>query len=360
MHTSLRPARAIAPGRIILRELETRGWTQQDLAAILGRPEQMVSEIIQAKKQISAETARQLARAFGTSPDFWMNLETQYRLLLAEKGENEGEIERRSHLFNFAPINDLIKRGWIHSSNSIDELEKEVCRLFQIAAIGDRPQVLASYRVSEERGPEERAKIAWICRVKQLAEAQPVQAYSPDRLPEFILKLLAFTNNEADIAKVPGVCLEFGIHFLFVPHLPKSYVDGAALWVDGHPVIAISLRYDRLDYFWFTVLHELAHIFNQTDEVHLDQLFNQDEVQANQLAIQWLIAEEEFKGFIEWNHPRYSRSEITKFAEKQNRHPGIIVGQLMHRGEMKYSNLREYLVKVRPYLEAWEDVSYPA
>ena len=73
----------------------------------------MISEIIQAKKHISAETARQLAKAFGTSPDFWMNLETQYRLLLAEKSENEAKIERRSKLFDFAPVNDLIKRGWI-------------------------------------------------------------------------------------------------------------------------------------------------------------------------------------------------------------------------------------------------------
>ena len=366
MNTSFRPARAIAPGRIILRELEARGWSQQDLAAILDRPEQMVSEIIQAKKQISAETARQLARAFGTSPDFWMNLEAQYRLLLAEKEGNELEIERRSKLYDFAPVYELVRRGWIHSTNSIEELEQEICQFFQISSIGDRPQVLASYRVSEERGPEERAKIAWVCRVKQLAATQPVKVFNQDRMPDFVQQLLTFTSHETDISRVPGLCIENGIHFLIVPHLPKSYLDGAALWVEGHPVIAVSLRYDRLDYFWFTVLHELAHILNQTDEVHLDQLFDQndpevqqDEIKASQLAIKWLIPEEELKEFIEWNHPRYSRITITKFAEKQNRHPGIIVGQLMHRGELKYSHLREYLVKVRPHLKAWEDVPYP-
>ena len=51
MNETIRPARAVAPGRIILRELEARGWSQQDLAAIMGRPEQMISEIIRAKKQ---------------------------------------------------------------------------------------------------------------------------------------------------------------------------------------------------------------------------------------------------------------------------------------------------------------------
>jgi len=366
MNTSIRPARAIAPGRIILRELEARGWSQQDLAAILGRPEQMISEIIQAKKQISAETARQLARAFGTSPDFWMNLETQYRLLLAEKGGNEAEIERRSKLYDFAPVYELIRRGWIHSAGSIEELEQEICQFFQIPSIDDRPQVIASYRVSAERGPEERAIIAWVCRVKQLAAAQSVKAFNHDQMLDFIPKLLALTSDETNISKVPDLCIENGIHFLIVPHLPKSYLDGAALWVEGHPVVALSLRYDRLDYFWFTVLHELAHILNQNDESHVDQLFDQnepevqqDEIQANLLARKWLIPEEALKEFIEWNHPRYSRINITNFAEKQNRHPGIIVGQLMYRKEIKYSNLREYLVKVRPHLEAWEDVAYP-
>ena len=50
---------------------------------------------------------------------------------------------------------------------------------------------------------------------------------------------------------------------------------------------------------------------------------------------------------------------VEKFAAEQKRHPGIAIGQLMHKGEIKYSHLREYLVKVRPILEKWEDVSYP-
>jgi HTH-type transcriptional regulator/antitoxin HigA len=80
MPETIRPARAIAPGRIILRELEALGWNQQDLASIMGRPQQMISEIIRTKKQITPETARQLAKAFGTTPDFWLNLEMQYQL----------------------------------------------------------------------------------------------------------------------------------------------------------------------------------------------------------------------------------------------------------------------------------------
>jgi addiction module HigA family antidote len=86
MSETIRPALAVAPGRIILRELKARGWSQQDLAAILGRSEQMISEIIRAKKQITAEIACQLAKAFGTSPIFWLNLEIQFQLHQVTKG----------------------------------------------------------------------------------------------------------------------------------------------------------------------------------------------------------------------------------------------------------------------------------
>lgn len=80
MSESLGPARIVLPGRIMKRELVARGWTQKNLAEIIGRPEQAISEIIQGRKRITPETALQLSEAFGTSPEFWINLETKYRL----------------------------------------------------------------------------------------------------------------------------------------------------------------------------------------------------------------------------------------------------------------------------------------
>lgn len=85
MNQKLLPARVTAPGRILDRELEARGWTQKELADIMGRPAQTINEIIRGSKQITPETAIELSEAFGTSAEFWMNLETNYRLHLARK-----------------------------------------------------------------------------------------------------------------------------------------------------------------------------------------------------------------------------------------------------------------------------------
>lgn len=71
------------PGDFIREELEARGWTQSDFARILGRPLQAVNEIINGRKRITAETAKEIAMALGTSAELWLNLENAYRLATA-------------------------------------------------------------------------------------------------------------------------------------------------------------------------------------------------------------------------------------------------------------------------------------
>jgi HTH-type transcriptional regulator/antitoxin HigA len=74
---------ALPPGAFIREELLERGWTQAQFARILGRPLQAVNEILTARKRITAQTALQIAAAFGTSPELWLNLENAYQLSIA-------------------------------------------------------------------------------------------------------------------------------------------------------------------------------------------------------------------------------------------------------------------------------------
>ena len=85
MSAKLHPAQLVLPGRILERELEARGWTQGDLAAILGRPEQVINEIISGSKPITPETSIELGQAFGTSPEFWHTLEANHQLESAQR-----------------------------------------------------------------------------------------------------------------------------------------------------------------------------------------------------------------------------------------------------------------------------------
>jgi HTH-type transcriptional regulator/antitoxin HigA len=74
------PAEVFVPGEFIGEELETRGWSQVELAEVMDRPARLISELVSGKRAIMPETAKGLGAAFGTGPEFWMNLERDYRL----------------------------------------------------------------------------------------------------------------------------------------------------------------------------------------------------------------------------------------------------------------------------------------
>ena len=359
MGEKLIPARVVPPGQVINRELEARDWTQQDLAEIMGRPSQVISEIVRGKKQITPETAIQLAGAFGTSSELWINLESNYQLQKARQERNDRDIARRSQLFSMAPVSEMIKRTWISRSDSIDDLEDELCRFLGISSPSDGLGLVANFRCVKSREPDVNAQIAWVKRVQHLVSLQKVKTYDRDSLVKAIPGILSLSVDPEDLAELPFVLLDLGVYFIVVPHLNKTYLDGAALHVAEHPVVALTLRYDRVDAFWFTLMHELAHIVAGHKGIYLDdfECGEQDdkEDEANALARQWLVDGQALQRFVTETKPYFSKAAIERFAAVQNRHPGIILGRLQHEKHVEYTHLRSLLVKVSPYLQEWID-----
>ena len=84
---------AISPGEVLQEEIEARGMSQKELAARLGRPPQVINEIIRAKKAITPDTAIGLGKVLGIDPQYWINLETDYRTTLARNRENAALVD---------------------------------------------------------------------------------------------------------------------------------------------------------------------------------------------------------------------------------------------------------------------------
>ena len=76
---------AVSPGSVLEEEIEYRGMTQRELATRMGRPAQVINEIVRGKKAITHDTASELQKALGISAQFWVNLETAYRMTLARQ-----------------------------------------------------------------------------------------------------------------------------------------------------------------------------------------------------------------------------------------------------------------------------------
>jgi HTH-type transcriptional regulator/antitoxin HigA len=86
---------AFPPGDLIRAEIEYRGWSQSELAQIMGRPLQAVNQLINGRKAITARTARELEAALGPDAQFWLNMETSYRLYKEAQADPEIRVRAR-------------------------------------------------------------------------------------------------------------------------------------------------------------------------------------------------------------------------------------------------------------------------
>lgn len=359
MEDKKRPFRPITPGEILKDELDSRGWTQGDFAEITGKPLQAINAIIAGKRAIIPETAILFSKALETSPEFWLNLESAYRLDMLHKEQHKADIvSRKAKLYSIVPVKELIKRGWIKASGSIGQLEAEVIDFLGISGLEDSPSIAVRFRRSGKGIIDTPALMAWVRKAEIEARKISCPKFDLKKLKQFIKQLPEFSANAESTAQIPQKLCELGIRLVFVPHLPQTRVDGAAFWLNSKmPVVAISLRMDRADNFWFTLMHELAHLVesSKSNVSYIDNDItgepeNKIEEKANRTARDMLIPKESFKDFVKQNKPYFSRKIVISFANELGIDPAIVVGRLQYEKLIPYTNLRNLITKVRPVL----------
>lgn len=348
------PAEVFPPGEFIREELEARGWTQGDLAQIMDRPLRLVNELVAGKKQITPETARGLATAFGDNdPLYWMSLDNAYRL--ANSAPVDNAVARRAKLYSRFPVREIMKRKWIEPSDNLDVIEHRVCRFFGIRAI-DEPLHFDHAAKADQYDERTAIQYAWLYRARELAQAIQSVSYSAKKLRAALDTLKELLAAPEEIRQVSHVLAEAGVRFVIVEYLPGAKIDGATFWLSESPVIAMSLRFDRVDNFWFVLRHEIEHVLNRDgqiidielmERIREDVTFPPEEMRANFEASEFCVSQEELKGFIVRIRPLYSEQRILLFSRRLGIHPGIVVGQLQFRKEIPYTHFHKLRVKVR-------------
>lgn len=343
------------PGQFIQEELDAREWTQRDLAFILGVEETALNKIIKGKTGISLEMSKALATAFEVDDDLFANLQKSYDL--AHTPAPDPAIARRASLQRECPVREMIKRGWLKNAE-IGELEEQL-RWFLKDAM--QPHVARKTNANEEPTP---AQIAWLCRVIQIAEAMEGVPYSEKTLSKARTNLKTLMRQPDGVGHVPQVLAHCGVRFVVVEGLPNAKIDGVCVWLDDTPVIGMSLRFDRIDNFWFVLWHEISHVLNRhgkasgrnwiidvdlmADSQLESELTNEQEKIANRQAADNCIPRNEMDVFIR-SRTIFSDRAVQAFAYEMHVHPGIVVGQIQKRTG-RWDLLRKHLVKVRQYL----------
>ncbi len=307
--------------------MEQQELTQSDMVQYIGSRSK-VSEVLNRKRPLSLSMIRKLHKGLGIPAE----------VLLAEpRVDSPSEVENIE--WTKFPVREMAKRGWFPdykqpSSRIMDHAEELVRGLFGRA--GEFSPALN--RQSELSGTTANpyAVVAWHARILAKARQEQLPPYNRGRISnDFLSDLVKFST----LPNGPYVAVEhlntYGIHIVLEPHLPRTYLDGAAMLMDDcSPVVGLTIRHDRVDNFWFTLTHELAHIGLHIESgkhqyflENLDEPENNDfESEANDFASNALIPSERWKAVSPIAYLK--TQDVHKLARRFGVHPAIVAGRI--------------------------------
>lgn len=367
------------PGQLLEALLSEKGWSNRVLAVVLGTDETGISKIISDKKSVTAEIAISLEEVFGVSAEKFLALQRDYDLAKARiVARRDPGRSTRAQLFNGLPVSEMIKRRWLDVEDIRDMpgVEKSLSKFFGVASVEQievLPHAAKKTAVSNEVTP---VQLAWLYRVKQIASEMIVGKYSNNNVRRAIELLRPLTSAAEEARKVPRILAECGIRFVIVEALPSSKIDGVCFWLDeASPVIGLSMRYDRIDNFWFVLRHELEHVVHEHGkslitidaELEGDRAGTGDNVSdeeriANMAAAEFCVPKKTMDSFIARKAPVFAERDLLGVAATLRVHPGLVAGQLRHRID-RYDLFTRHLVKIRSIVspsavvDGWGDVA---
>jgi len=312
--------------------MEQRGMKQADLVPYIGSRSK-VSEVLRGKRTLSLSMIRSLHTHLSIPAEILIMDGMDFPL--------DGEGVK----WDSFPVTEIVNRGWVTGLDPKTQSE-EIMRELASQACSDSyftDQNRACLRQGSRRNEKDDPYSidAWILGV--LAQAEKIETgvrFNQNILDEnFILKVVYLSGLKNGPLRAKEFLQNKGIKLVVVPHFKRTYLDGAALLnKKGEPIIALSLRYDRLDNFWFTLAHELAHlalghVYSAEGQCIIDDLDliepqNEIENEADELARKSLIPSQLWK-----SHPARKTGklkDIVDLASKADIHKSIVAGRIRY------------------------------
>jgi HTH-type transcriptional regulator/antitoxin HigA len=335
--------------------MELREWTQEDLSDILGITPKHLNKILQDKQPITLEMAKGLERVFGSSAQYWINLDAGYRLWLAEEKATENtqdEVNIKKIIFERMPISDMLKKGWLKQFRDVNDMEAQVLKFWSWSSLDfsrlDREYLPFLARRSDAYNNQFRASyaITWYQMARNIAKKRVEKAYKRSELKTLYDRIHTFTRKKDGINQFIDELYRVGVIFFVLPHLQKTYLDGASFLIKTNPVVVYTARYKRIDNFWFTVAHEIAHVLKHLSKRKLpfvldnfsNPVSDSIEAEANEMAAGKLRHPE----ILDYLNPYLNyltASKIKECAKDLDLHPSIIIGKLAHDELLSYRNV---------------------
>lgn len=318
----------LAPGPIEAIEfvMEQQGLKQRDLEPFIGSKSR-VSEILSGKRTLTLAMAQKLHKG--------LNIPAE--ILLAQNLTDTSSVD-----WERFPIKELIRRGWIKVQDTTTSNYQAVLEEF-LSPLGSDLTPAILYRKTEniraKRDLDEYSMLAWIARVVRRANEEFGQLkYEPGSLKKQHLIQIAKLSIKPDGPRLACDYLqEFGIRLVVEKHLKHTKLDAAIILRHGNaPVIGMTLRHDRIDNFWFSLMHELGHLLlHATDDSftfadNFDVRYTEDprEIEADKFARDALIPENAWRNSVAYSIPSPSAAKL--LARELGVHVAIVAGRIRH------------------------------
>ena len=357
------------PGQLVREAMEAKGWNQSDLAFALGTTTAAVNQILSDKRSISHSMARTLGAALDQSAQAFARVQADWDVQRAD--DPDPTVSARARILSRYPLREMIKRGWVDPEHREGSLEQQVCRFFGVQSLDEVPH-LAHWAKKTDYTDIPPPQLAWLFRVRQIALEMQPEAYSQQKLQEAIAAFKDMRTEPEAVRHVPRLLNAAGVRFVISEGLPGGEIDGVCFWLGPNtPVIGMTMRFDRIDNFWFVLRHECAHVSHGHGksraivDVDLDgdnsSSLNNEEQIANSEAADFCVPAEQMRSFYLRKNRFFSESDVIAFSKRIKVHPGLAVGQLQRMAK-RYDLLRKHLVKVRAHLsrsmmmDGWGDV----
>ena len=312
------------PVEAIRFAMDQKDLKQVDLVAFIGSKSR-VSEILSGKRELTLNMVRELHN----------NLDIPLKSLVSDpEFELPERIEVSDYpvkaMFDANYFKSTIGQNWVEVKDRLEDLLHE----FFSGRENDHLGVLNRLTSTNKNKINQQALHAWRCRVLDRAAKLDLPKYDSSALNKILVdQLKALSALPSGPVLVQNRLHEVGIAMITEGHLPQTRLDGAAMMhPNGFPVIALTLRYDRLDNFWFTLFHELGHVMlhlQNDPEGFLDTDIDSHstkaiEKAADQFALDSFISPEQ------WEEVRYltTAKEIKKAAKKLGISQSILAGRL--------------------------------
>lgn len=340
------PWLATHPGTILKYELEDRGISQKDFAAMIGMQKSHLNELIKGRRPMTKSVAEKVGSALGISAVSLVNMQTRYEYDIkvverrgAEELEARHTLSRYNEIFD---VNTFFKRAGKQTATATRKLRFLADSLHLPKPSELKLETSGMFRKSAKTGLDPRMLMTWKllaeAKARETAVGKPFRKDHRDAVVKALV--IALHDNRSTESTVKKILSDEGIAFCIEEKVDRASVDGYSYIENGTPFIILTRRYNRIDNFAFALMHEVGHIYMHHPNVPKGgrklalpnyDCDSKEEREADAFAASALIPDGLWKNAPKVRvNPSAIQREYTQWAVENGLNKWIVLGRISH------------------------------